>query len=144
MLGLWCSFTPGNHNAYPIKNEMPDILLMEDDEILLKALTRFLEKEGFTVKACANGKLGLEQLEQHHFDLVITDLNMPYANGFEVMSKIKAQDKHKDVPVIVITSMSSEAAITQCFQIGASDFIRKPVTPHELHIRIRKLLGSFA
>lgn len=123
---------------------MPEILLIEDDEILLKALTRFLQKEGFSVKACANGKEGLEQIDLHTYDLVITDINMPYANGFEVMSRIKAKESYKGVPVIVITSMSSEAAITQCYQIGANDFIRKPVMPHELHIRVRKLLGSFA
>jgi DNA-binding response OmpR family regulator len=123
---------------------MPDILLIEDDDVLLKALARFLEKEGFSVKTCANGKEGLEQLDRNTFDLVITDINMPYANGFEVMSRIKSQERHQGMPVIVITSMSSEAAITQCYQIGANDFIRKPVMPHELHIRIRKLLGSFA
>ena len=123
---------------------MPDILLIEDDEVLLKALSRFLQKEGFSVKACAHGREGMDQLEGSTFDLVITDINMPYANGFEVMSRIRAQEKHRGTPVIVITSMSSEAAITQCYKIGANDFVRKPVMPHELHIRIRKLLGSFA
>jgi DNA-binding response OmpR family regulator len=123
---------------------MSEILLVEDDEILLKALTRFLEKEGFKVKGCANGKEGLQQIETHTYDLVITDINMPYANGFEVMSKIRAKENYKGVPVIAVTSMSSEAVITQCYQTGANDFIRKPVMPHELHIRIRKLLGSFA
>jgi DNA-binding response OmpR family regulator len=123
---------------------MPEILLIEDDEIVLKALSRFLEKEGFSVHVSSNGKDGLRNLEENTYDLVITDLNMPFANGFEVMSRLRSQDRHKNVPVIVITSMGSESAITQCYNIGASDFIRKPVMPRELHIRIRKLLGSFA
>jgi DNA-binding response OmpR family regulator len=94
------------------------------------------------VQACGNGKIGLEHLDRHNYDLVITDINMPYANGFEVMSRIRSQEKHKAVPVIAMTSMSSESAISQCYQIGASDFLRKPVMPHELNIRVRKLLGN--
>jgi len=122
---------------------MAEILLIEDDEIVLKALGRFLEKEGFTVQKCSNGKEGLKKLEENTYDLVITDLNMPYANGFEVMSRIRSQERHEKTPVIVITSMGSESAITQCYHIGANDFIRKPIMPHELHVRIKKLLGSF-
>jgi DNA-binding response OmpR family regulator len=123
---------------------MPDILLIEDDEIVLRVLSRFLEKEGFNVHTCSNGKVALDKLDRSTFDLVITDLNMPYANGFEVMSRIRSQEMHKGMPVIVITSMGSESAISQCYNIGANDFIRKPVMPHELNVRIRKLLGSFA
>ena len=110
---------------------MAEILLIEDDEIVLKALGRFLEKEGFTVQKCSNGKEGLKKLEENTYDLVITDLNMP------------SQERHEKTPVIVITSMGSESAITQCYHIGANDFIRKPIMPHELHVRIKKLLGSF-
>ncbi len=123
---------------------MAEILLIEDDEVVLNALGRFLEKEGFRVSRASNGKDALKNLEVYSYDLVITDLNMPYANGFEVMNRLRSQEKHKDVPVIVITSMGSESAITQCYNIGANDFIRKPIMPHELHVRIKKLLGSFA
>ena len=122
---------------------MSEILLIDDDEILSKALTRYLQKEGFSVKACADGKEGLEQMERHTYDLVITDINMPYANGFEVMTRIRADERHREIPIIAITSMTSESSITQCYRSGANDFIKKPLMPHELHIRIRKLLGSF-
>jgi DNA-binding response OmpR family regulator len=123
---------------------MPGILLIEDDEIVRKALCRFLEKEGFAVQTASNGKEAMMNLDNHTYDLVITDLNMPYANGYEVMNRIRSQERHQAVPVIVITSMASESIISQCFDIGANDFVRKPIMPHELHIRIKKLLGKFA
>jgi DNA-binding response OmpR family regulator len=123
---------------------MRGILLIEDDEVVRKALCRFLEKEGFAVTAASNGKEAMFNLDNYTYDLVITDLNMPYANGYEVMSWIRSQERHRGIPVIVITSMASESTITQCYAIGANDFVRKPIMPHELHIRIKKLLGQFA
>lgn len=123
---------------------MSGILLIEDDEVVRKVLSRFLEKEGFAVQTASNGKEAMFNLGNYTYDLVITDLNMPYANGYEVMSWIRSQEKHRDIPVIVITSMANESTITQCYDIGANDFVRKPIMPHELHVRIRKLLGQFA
>lgn len=123
---------------------MADILLIEDDEILLQAQTRFLQNEGFTVHACEDGKRALECLGKNVYDLVITDLNMPHASGFEVMTAIRSQERHKDTPVIVMTSMSDRPVMNYCFRLGASDFIAKPVMPSELRVRIKKLLRSFA
>jgi DNA-binding response OmpR family regulator len=121
---------------------MPTILLIDDDEILLNALTRFLKREGFEVQACGNGKDALEHLDRHSYDLVITDINMPYANGFEVMTWIRSEERHKGIPVIAMTSMSSESFISQCYRTGASDFLPKPIMPRELNIRVRKLLEA--
>jgi DNA-binding response OmpR family regulator len=123
---------------------MAGILLIEDDDVVRKALSRFLEKEGLVVQTASNGKEAMFNLDNYTYDLVITDLNMPYANGYEVMSWIRSQERHRAIPVIVITSMASESTITQCYNIGANDFVRKPIMPHELHIRIKKLLGQFA
>lgn len=123
---------------------MSGILLIEDDDVVRKAISRFLVKEGLNVHTASNGKEAMHFLEDNTYDLILTDLNMPYASGFEVLSKIRTQEKHQHIPVIVITSMASEAAITQCYDMGASDFIRKPVMMHELYVRIKKLLGQFA
>lgn len=123
---------------------MPELLLIEDDVVVLKALTRFLQKEGFRVDPAANGQEAFKKLEQNHYDLVITDLNMPLASGYEVMKRIRSLDRHIGIPVIVITSQVNEEAITQCYSIGADDFIRKPVMPQELHVRVKRLLGHFA
>ena len=122
---------------------MAEILLIEDDDIVRKALGWSLEREGFTVRRCSNGQEGIDQLQENTYDLVITDLNMPYANGFEIVSLIRSQEKHKAIPVIVITSMGRESVIAQCFSTGATDFIRKPIKPDELHVRVRKLLGHY-
>lgn len=122
---------------------MPGILLIEDDEVVRKVLSRFLEKEGYAVQTAANGKEAMFNLDNHSYDLVITDLNMPYANGYEVMSRIRSNEKSQGMPVIVITSMASESTITQCYDMGANDFVRKPIMPHELTIRIRRLLGRY-
>lgn len=123
---------------------MSGILLIEDDDVVRKAISKFLMKEGLNVHTASNGKEAMHYLEEHAYDLIITDLNMPYASGFEVLHKVKSQAKHQHIPVIVITSMASESAITQCYDMGASDFIRKPVMMHELYVRIKKLLGQFA
>jgi DNA-binding response OmpR family regulator len=123
---------------------MSGILLIEDDDVVRKAISRFLIKEGLTVQTASNGKEAMHSLEENTYELILTDLNMPYASGFEVLSKIKSEEKHQHTPVIVITSMASESAITQCYDMGASDFIRKPVMMHELYVRIKKLLGQFA
>jgi DNA-binding response OmpR family regulator len=116
------------------------ILLVDDDELILKVIKRILSKEGYEVKTAANGKEALEMIDMEKFDLLITDLMMPYSNGFEVISRFKQHPNADGVPIIVISSVGTENAVKEGLSIGADDYIRKPIMPDEMLIRVRRFL----
>ncbi len=103
-------------------------------------MNRILTKEGYNVIAVNNGKDALEKIEAEKYDMVITDLMMPYSNGFEIISKFKQHPNALNVPIIVISSVGTESAIKEGLNIGADDYIRKPIMPDELLIRIKRLI----
>jgi DNA-binding response OmpR family regulator len=119
-----------------------NILLIDDDELILKVVNRILQKEGFVVKTATNGKEALEIIDREKFDLMITDLMMPYSNGFEVISKFKQHPNAEGVPIIVISSVGTENAIRDGLNIGADDYLRKPIMPDELIIRVKRLINK--
>ncbi len=114
------------------------ILLIDDDELILKVINRILTREGYDVKTATNGKDAMELIEQQKFDLLITDIMMPYSNGFEVISKFKQHPNADGVPIIVISSVGTENAVREGLNIGADDYLRKPIMPDELLIRVRR------
>lgn len=114
------------------------ILLIDDDELILKVINRILTREGYDVKTATNGKDAMELIEQQKFDLLITDIMMPYSNGFEVISKFKQHPNAEGVPIIVISSVGTENAVREGLNIGADDYLRKPIMPDELLIRVRR------
>lgn len=114
------------------------ILLIDDDELILKVINRILTKEGYEVQTATNGKDAMELIDKQKFDLLITDLMMPYSNGFEVISKFKQHPNADGVPVIVISSVGTENAVREGLNIGADDYLRKPIMPDELLIRVRR------
>lgn len=116
------------------------ILLVDDDELILKVINRILSKEGYVVKTASNGKEALEFIEREKFDLLITDLMMPYSNGFEVISRFKQHPNADGVPIIVISSVGTENAVREGLSIGADDYLRKPIMPDELLIRVKRFL----
>lgn len=122
---------------------MGNILLVEDDEIMQKVVERILLKEGFTVEVAKNGKEAMQRLEQtnHTYDLMITDIMMPYANGFEIISKIKSKSTGKNIPVIIISSVGNEDSVLEGFKLGADDYLKKPIMAGELIIRVKRLLA---
>lgn len=117
---------------------MKSILIVEDDPILLKTLGSILAVRGYLTTLAKNGKEALENISHNHYDLVLTDLMLPYSNGLEVISKLN-QNEEK-TPVIIISSSHSEESIMDGFNIGADDYIRKPFTPSELILRITRLI----
>ena len=119
-----------------------NILLIDDDELILKVVNRILQKEGFVVKTATNGKEALEIIDREKFDSLITDLMMPYSNGFEVISKFKQHPNAEGVPIIVISSVGTENAIRDGLNIGADDYLRKPIMPDELIIRVKRLINK--
>lgn len=119
---------------------MKKILLIEDDEIMPKIVARILPSTEYRLEHACNGKEALQLLEEtsYAYDLIITDLMMPYANGFEILSKIKHRDH--PIPVIIISNAGNEDMIMEGFKLGADDFLKKPILPAELLIRVKKLL----
>lgn len=113
------------------------ILVVDDEEIIRDSLCYILEKEGYDVDKAENGKTAYDKMIANHFDLVITDIEMPVMRGTELLEKIKTLNVQTSV--IVITAFGSlETAIT-ALRNGASDYILKPVEFDELLIKTKRL-----
>lgn len=124
---------------------MNKILLVEDDEVMPKIIERILHKEEYQIDHVVNGKEAFQKLEdtQYGYDLIITDLMMPYANGFEILSKVKSRKEGKPIAVLIVSNASNEDMILEGFKLGADDFLKKPVLPGELLIRVKRLLKQY-
>lgn len=124
---------------------MNRILLVEDDEVMPKIIERILHKEEYQIDHVTNGKEAFQKLEetQYGYDLIITDIMMPYANGFEILSKVKNRKEGKPIAVIIVSNAGNEDMVLEGFQLGADDFLKKPVLPGELLIRVKRLLMQY-
>jgi DNA-binding response OmpR family regulator len=114
------------------------ILIAEDEPLMRKTLTMKLEKEGFEVLSCADGKEALQMLEEVIPDIVITDIMLPYASGLEIIKAVK--EKNRKTAVIVLSALGQEKNVVDAFELGADDYITKPFNLNELTIRIKRLL----
>lgn len=119
-----------------------NILLIDDDELILKVVYRILTKEGYKVQTATNGKEGLELVDLHKFDLLITDLMMPYANGYEVISRFKQHKNAVGVPIMVISSVGTENAAREGLSVGADAYLRKPIMPDTLLRQVRDFFNK--
>lgn len=114
------------------------ILVIEDDEMILRALEFRLTKEDYEVTVARSGKEALNKLKSESFNLVITDLMLPFVMGMELLSYIKSLNT--DTPVIILSAADEEATVMEAFKLGADDFIPKPFSPGELSMRVKRLL----
>lgn len=114
------------------------ILLVEDNETLGYILKEYLEMRGFTISLAANGKAGLQQFSQLPFDLCILDVMMPEMDGFELAREIKTNAP--EMPIIFLTAKSLKVDVLRGFNIGADDYVIKPVDEEELVARIHAVL----
>ena len=117
-----------------------NILLVEDDEMLRKSLVFYLQSNSFKVEAFENGSDAIDLINTSgsSIDLVITDLNLPFAGGRQVLQAVKAIPG--EIPVIVLTSSGVEATELEIFDLGADEFVTKPFSPPVLLKRINKLI----
>jgi diguanylate cyclase len=111
---------------------MKKILVIEDERILLKSLIKMLETEGFEVVTAENGNIGLEQVEQHHPDLILCDLMMPELDGYGVLQHLQADPNRANIPFICLTAKEDRAALRRVMELGAVDYLTKPFTRAEL------------
>jgi DNA-binding NtrC family response regulator len=107
-----------------------NILLVEDEKITRITLNDVLRKEGHVVMCCENGDHGIAALENHTFDLVITDLRLPGSGGIEILRKAKAQNP--ETVVIVMTAYGTVDTAVEALKMGAYDYLTKPFAPDRL------------
>jgi len=115
------------------------IILAEDNDLLRKSLSFFLESKGFEVDQYADGREALEAIKNKSYDIVLTDINMPGKSGMEMTQYIRIT-LELDIPIIIFTSSGIEQTELDAFDIGANDFMAKPISPSVLLVRITKLL----
>jgi two-component system, OmpR family, response regulator Irr len=118
------------------------IVIIEDEDMLRKSLAFFLSSKGFDVEEFDNGLDAINFINTNHtnIDLVITDLNLPFAGGKQVIHACK-QIENSKIQIIVLTSSSVENTEVEVFNLGADDFIAKPFSPQVLLKRIEKLIS---
>ena len=117
------------------------ILVVDDQEATLEILTWTLEKAGYRVLTENRGAKALETIRRAEPDLLLLDICMPEMDGFEVCRQLRAQPRRAEVPVIFISSLSETAEKVKAFDLGAVDYLQKPVRPAELLARVRTHLS---
>lgn len=117
------------------------ILLVDDQTITLKVITRFLSEEGFELVSATNGIDAMNIFEKNSdFDLLILDIMMPKMNGYEVCRKVRDRFSLFEMPVLFLTAKAGLGDMVEGFEAGANDFLRKPFEKDELIIRSKTLI----
>lgn len=115
------------------------ILIVDDDPDILEMLEYNLEKEGYEVKTAPDGKKGFEIARKFTPDLILLDIMMPYIDGIETARLIRGDASLKDTYIMFLTARSEEYSEVAAFEIGADDYITKPIKPRALMSRINAL-----
>lgn len=114
------------------------LLLVEDDDAIAVALRLHLEDAGYRLHREADGRHAIASIDRQRWDLVLLDLMLPGADGWEVCRHLRA--RHADVPVIMLSARSAEAHRVLGLELGADDYVAKPFSMLELVARVRALL----
>jgi class 3 adenylate cyclase len=112
------------------------LLLADDNTVNRLLLARSLELQGHRVASAENGRVALDMLRGEPFDLLLLDMEMPELDGFQVLEQMAGDARLRDVPVIVTSSLEGVANIVRCIELGADDYLHKPVNAVLLRARV--------
>jgi adenylate cyclase len=113
------------------------LLVVDDNEDNRYALTRRLTREGYAnIATAVDGEQALELVRKKPFDLVLLDIMMPKVNGYEVLTQMKADEKLRHIPVIMISAVDELESVVRCIENGAEDYLSKPFNPILLRARV--------
>lgn len=121
-----------------------NILLVDDDALMRSLVSAGLEKCGMAMQAKGDGRTALEALQSGTFDLVLLDVHMPEMDGFAVLREIRQGEATRSLPVIMLTGDNDSKSIEAAFELGATDFITKPINLRLLEQRIRYAMAGHA
>lgn len=108
------------------------VLVVDDVPLNVILIKKMLSQYTFEIRTASNGQAALDAIAEKKVDLVLLDLMMPVMDGFEVIRRLRAADDTKDLPIIILSALNSEQDISKGFQLGANDFINKPIILEKL------------
>lgn len=120
--------------------EPAHLLVVDDNKVNRMVLSRSLEQQGHVVETAENGKEGLEKIRTHSFDLVLLDIEMPEMDGFQVLEACLNDIHLRQIPIIMTSAMEELDAVVKCVELGAEDYLTKPVNQILLRARVNASL----
>jgi two-component system phosphate regulon response regulator PhoB len=127
-------------SAEGVRNIVPSILVVEDEDSLATLLKYNLEKEGYAVSVCADGEETLIRIEERQPDLVVLDWMLPTVSGIEVCRRLRQRAATRNLPIVMLTARGEESDRIRGLDTGADDYVVKPFSMSELTARIRAVL----
>jgi DNA-binding response OmpR family regulator len=118
------------------------ILLVEDDPSVLRAISYMLEKEGYDVLTAMNGLEGLRKAKGENPDLLVLDVMLPGIDGFEVCHRLRAESQTAQLPILMLSAKGQAADRSMGLQVGADEYLTKPVERLVLLSKIEALLAA--
>ncbi len=136
-LPRWTTEQPCQERRHEPKNHPQPgrLLVVDDNKVNRLLLGRGLEQQGHTVSFAENGLQALEMLREQPFDIVLLDIQMPEMDGYQVLEQITGDLNLRDIPVIMTTAMEELDSVVKCIELGAEDYLTKPVNPVLLKAR---------
>lgn len=119
---------------------MPNILLIEDDKIVREIISNLLELNGYSVYTANNGKQALVLIDKLEPDLVITDLMMPYVDGFELIDSINKNKYLKKIPIIILTGTTQHDELFKDKNLKFDLILKKPFRNNELLLNVENII----
>jgi two-component system chemotaxis response regulator CheY len=117
------------------------VLVVDDSTTVRKFVAVSLEMQGFSVTSACDGMDALEKLPTRKFDLVITDLNMPNMDGFELIKALRENAEYRELPVIILSSLSDQANKEQGAKLGVSSYVVKPFSLEKIQYEVAKYVS---
>jgi len=114
------------------------ILLLEDDVTLNETVTEYLQEQGYEVDSVENGEEAMDKIYENNYDLLLLDVKVPLMNGFDLLKEVR--EKKNTTPAIFITSLDSIDDLSEGYESGCDDYIRKPFALKELAMRMATIL----
>jgi DNA-binding response OmpR family regulator len=121
---------------------LPRVLVADDDNDILLLVTTRLRRDGFEVTAARDGDEALALARAERPRVAVLDIGMPGLDGLEVLAAIRADERLRDVRVLLLTAKAQESDVRRGYAAGADAYVRKPFSPSELSMRVRKLIDE--
>jgi len=120
----------------------PQVLVVDDSQLVRNLHGFMLQTANYKVEYAENGSDALEKLLSTHYDLIVTDINMPQMDGYELVRRVRSTEGYEETPIIIVSTESEAADKSRGFEAGANVYIVKPSKAEELVANAKMLVGA--